>query len=673
MTYIMLALPFSFFHKPTFQLTPLDFHLRATLCDFMITYIRLHISVRCSSIPLRPNPFEATITMLRDHLSSPDAILDALLSPSPSKSSTVNEKKPMPTVQNRIFAPVAGTPIAGPQLSRAAAGAGRPPALGGRFLRPALPLWLAQILVHAASGCLFSFSFASSILPAGAGPEARGALHITCAFSSFLTVLLSVLWDGSHEIKYRSHFSARTSYAVLDVVTSLAVRTSANLQRANLIPYLVLVPVLCHTALFVTDPGIERDGYWSADIHPNHLSRTGGRFFAAVVSLVASIAIATYQVLVDTMIRRSLTAPGLDVDRLLYPLPCHGRVEGRAGGTDLGTGLVPFLPDDLIVQSIVWGCDGGGGAACGQLVRDLIAPRLGRASAHGPVYGGVSAFNMEEEEVRRSDAAIDAVAGAMLPSFVAATHGLGMLEEDTLRLALLESLGGTAPEEEINGAPAEARSLGLSSRHYHALRNRLQASEAAAAQRTQRIPQPMVVPLVRALCAYAGGLGEALVRISIQDSTFVETAAVGTSSSKRGVQYILPAGATACAKFSLLAAARLVALNAQARRHGWLSLLVPSVLHSAHRLRSGVLRYGESLMQRGTLWNGKGFAGLDANTHDKKIGKFIAIECPDLSRLLADCDEAATIIVRSLMHQDGARDTEIKVHSGCRKWLNGLQ
>ena len=78
-------------------------------------------------------------------------------------------------------------------------------------------------------------------------------------------------------------------------------------------------------------------------------------------------------------------------------------------------------------------------------------------------------------------------------------------------------------------------------------------------------------------------------------------------------------------------------------------------------------------MQRGTLWNGKGFAGLDANTHDKKIGKFIAIECPDLSRLLADCDEAATIIVRSLMHQDGARDTEIKVHSGCRKWLNGLQ
>ena len=217
-------------------------------------------------------------------------------------------------------------------------------------------------------------------------------------------------------------------------------------------------------------------------------------------------------------------------------------------------------------------------------------PASARASAHGPVYGGVSAFNMEEEEVRRSDAAIDAVAGAMLPSFVAATHGVGdagggYTEIGPSGIAWWHRPGGGNKWGPRRG-PVFLGCHPATTTH---------SEIGCKRRRQQRLKEPSGfrnlwwVPLVRALCAYAGGLGEALVRISIQDSTFVETAAVGTSSSKRGVQYILPAGATACAKFSLLAAARLVALNAQARRHGWLSLLVP--LCSAFRTSASKWRF----------------------------------------------------------------------------------
>jgi len=171
-----------------------------------------------------------------------------------------------------------------------------------------------------------------------------------------------------------------------------------------------------------------------------------------------------------------------------------------------------------------------------------------------------------------------------------------------------------------------------------------------------------VVPLVRALCAYAGGLGEALLRSCDAWQVMGQT-------RQRCITPSLPPGARTCAELAILAAARLVAMNQKDAatgsgvrcRHSWLSLMIPAVLHSAERLRRGVLRYAQNQMDRAGAANPEG-----------DLGNFVAVNCPDLRRLLIVCDEAAVLVLRAVKEETGSRDIEIRVHSVCRTWLSGL-
>jgi len=608
-------------------------------------YIGWFSIMRGSAIPLRPNPIDMTISALKQRFSSVASFLDAITVPDPTHRNTVtyngNNSSRAPS---RIYGPSSTF-----STNRSHHGA---VALGGRYMHPPLPIWLPQIFWHALAGAIFANVAASHLLPTHAGSEASFGLLLICSITSILTLLLTVLSDGSsHELKTQT-FSESLSgtLSVWDTFVSLTVRTLATMQKANLIPYLVLLPTIITIVLFcvgddtMATPASNDPSGGSVAL----LSRTYTAFVSAIISFFAAFFISTYLVLSDTLIRRALAAPGLDIDRLLLLLPRNAAADSKTA---------PFVAEDLIIQSVIWGCGGSGGNYCGSIVKNLAAARLGRDT--GPAYSAT--FDLEEEEVRRNDAAIETVADSMLPSRPPPLIGAGLLEGDVLRLALLETLGGGGQSvgisDDENVLDEVQQFLGIRTRYYIALRKRLLVSEEALARKSRAIQQPLVVPLVRALCAYAGGLGEALLR------------SCDGQTRQRCIAPSLPPGATTCAELAILAAARLVAMNKKDAatgsgvrcRHSWISLMIPSVLHSAERLRRGVLRYAQNQMDRA------GAANLEGD-----LGNFVAVNCPDLRRLLIVCDEAAVLVLRAVKEETGSRDIEVKVHSVCRTWLSGL-
>ena len=393
------------------------------------------------------------------------------------------------------------------------------------------------------------------------------------------------------------------------------------------------------------------------------------------------------------LVQKSLSSPGLDIDKLLYTAPPPLSYQPNSDNNN-----TPFLSEDLIIQSLLKDLDG-----CNTLLYDIVLPRL---ETDPNVFNGI---NIEEEEVRRNAAAMAKVANAILPSNgsspFAADSGIGQdstIAKDLLRVAVLESLGGNetaSASSNKNIMDDRWDCLCLSSRHTDALKNRLMLSEKST--QCGHVQQPIVVPLVRALCAYAGGIGEALLHYGSMDARTLpaqkyrprgdETLQVPLGRSQLyGVTWLLPPGAVLCVKYAIQAAARLVALDfilwnkdsSGARRHSWLSLLVPVVLHSAHKLRCGILEYAQIQMDRSirtshiprTRQNEKmePTERLRMKKDDAALGNFIAINCPSLGHVLSACDESAVAIMRSLVQVDGRRDAQVKVHNECKIWLNTL-
>eukprot|EP00978_Attheya_sp_CCMP212_P042492 scaffold259953_cov35-Attheya_sp.AAC.1 len=137
-------------------------------------------------------------------------------------------------------------------------------------------------------------------------------------------------------------------------------------------------------------------------------------------------------------------------------------------------------------------------------------------------------------------------------------------------------------------------------------------------------------------------------------------------------EWIIPAGAAVCAEYAIVAAARFVLLNLSSSslnmRHSHLSLLIPTVLHSAHRLHQGISCFAQMCRKRD---------GFDA-VADKS---FLALQYPELCPTLLASEEAALFILQGLDPSINATTNgphirclcaELKVHNDCRAWLMDL-
>ena len=261
-------------------------------------------------------------------------------------------------------------------------------------------------------------------------------------------------------------------------------------------------------------------------------------------------------------------------------------------------------------------------------------------------------MDMEEEEVRRNNVMMDRVAASILTGGVC---GHSSFEEDLLKFIILESLGGgNGPSIQQNQdalVPFE-----FSGRHYNTLMRYLNTIDLSSG-----IPS-----IVRALCAYAGGMGEALSQIS-SDSPLSGSTSAGKDT------FSLPSCACLAGTNAIKAAARLVILNMTntKTRFNRLSLFVPVILETTYKLRCGILDFVHFLYD-----SSESALQFQQEVRGETFGNFLAIKCPELSKVLTACDDCGVKILHFMRMVDGkgacTEVSELKVNDNVKDWLKSL-
>lgn len=275
--------------------------------------------------------------------------------------------------------------------------------------------------------------------------------------------------------------------------------------------------------------------------------------------------------------------------------------------------------------------------------------------------GKVRLLSLDREERGQNEDAMKSMANILLQKTAADENG-AHLEEDILRLAILSSLGGLG-----SGAPI-FDSAGL-----HHLEN---IKQWVLPRSTQQVAggrsDILSVPLVRALCAYGGGLGEALIMCSAQRTNSPIFA------------WSVPPGALVQSEYAIRAAARCIVLNlansAQCRtdwRSSHLSMMIPVLMNSACRLQTGVVRYAERkrTSKQGSTPNKKMQSTaltipLETPFHPDEDRSLLRTESPELLRVYNACNRSAAMVLEQLHSLEGTRGFELGLEGLTRKWMN---
>lgn len=244
-------------------------------------------------------------------------------------------------------------------------------------------------------------------------------------------------------------------------------------------------------------------------------------------------------------------------------------------------------------------------------------------------------LDMEREELRRNELARKTVATTLLSKSTSEDMG-AHLEDDIMRLSLLASLGGGS--NVVNYSSAIHTNIELW----------IQPLNVPSVTSSSR--EPEVVPLVRALNAYVGGLGEALIICS------------GQKSSASVNPWLLPSGAICCAIYAVRAVARLILHNLMVStrtlvdwRSTHLSILIPVFLSSVHWLEEGMVTF----TQGGILDN------LSSTNRTASIA-------PELLPIHQEIMECSMAVLEKLTSLEGNRKINFTVTPQCSQWIDSI-
>lgn len=249
--------------------------------------------------------------------------------------------------------------------------------------------------------------------------------------------------------------------------------------------------------------------------------------------------------------------------------------------------------------------------------------------------------DLEREELRRNDNATRAMATALVRKSMA-DETSAHLEEDVLRLAILASFGGGNYVESSNPE----------------IQKNIQSwiQPETFSKMTISRGEPGVVPLVRALCAYVGGLGEAFYICS------------GQRGSTTLNPWLLPPGAIVCAIYAVRAATRLILFNLSVStktladwRSTHLSMLIPVFLASAHRLELGMVKFAQSQLPENAT-----------NTSHLGIFDLFRLESPELLPLYQATFECTLGILEKLKSLEGISRVNFTVSPECSRWIDSI-
>lgn len=213
------------------------------------------------------------------------------------------------------------------------------------------------------------------------------------------------------------------------------------------------------------------------------------------------------------------------------------------------------------------------------------------------------------------------------------------LEEDILRIAILESFGGR-PDSLPNMKGDEC--------HQQAINTWVDQPMG----RYQRYNENLAASFVRGFVVYIGGLGRTLQLCTQMD----------TGSSKK-MMWTIPPGALASADYAVHAAARCIirslAPDGQALadwKSSTLSVQIPTTLMAIFQLQRGTISYSKYIS-----FDGK-----------KDARAYIAKHDPDLYSVVRLCDQAANSILSRMKTLSGIGRIDLALKSECLEWVNVL-
>jgi hypothetical protein len=210
-------------------------------------------------------------------------------------------------------------------------------------------------------------------------------------------------------------------------------------------------------------------------------------------------------------------------------------------------------------------------------------------------------LDIEKEEKKRNEAAMSSMATLLLyktPMDEAGPH----LEEDILRLAVVSSISTWVGD--------------------------------GGADEWKKLEEPYFVPICRGLCAYFGGLGEALIQ---------------TASNKQSLRsyWLMPPGCIVIAEYSIRGATlcllSAISSNITTWSNSHLATLVPALLTSLFRLETGLVEYVQIFGQ----------SRLSTMTENEKMN-LLRTQCPQYIPLFVMVDRSSRNLLQTIS-QDTSR------------------
>ena len=445
----------------------------------------------------------------------------------------------------------------------------------------------AQLLLSAFIGVGVAYSSALPFASTGTHGESssKAAMVMTCTVTTLLHLVATTLDGTSHELNPKRSIHSVNRRSISQLL--------AESTKTLFVSVLVVPIISIGSAISLT----ERN--WDG------VAQTG------ISCSLAALVIAAYLQFIDQFTRILLCSRLTDLKQLIV----------EVSGDDSLERYLDVVLYSILHSNIV-------------LVKSLGSPHLDGAMR-----------DLEMEERNRNACAIKAMAETLLEA-VSIECG-APLEEDILRVAVLESVGGKGA---FGTSSSELDSA--SDWHVHNIKLWVQPDDKLAIGGKRR--EPLAVPLVRALCAYAGGLGEAM-QVCTSYSATVESL------------WLIPPGAIACAEYAIRSAARCLVWNfsnSDRTLNDWrgnqLSILLPVVLHSAFRLEAGVIKYAMSRANR-----------KPSDQVENKL-ELIKVECPELLSLFLACNQSAVMILQKVFATQGKKNADLKLDDDCSKWVNEI-
>jgi hypothetical protein len=404
------------------------------------------------------------------------------------------------------------------------------------------------------------------------------SVHVTSSILTVLGSLLSILDGVSHEIN---------PFVLLEPTNHKWYANLCHTIARNVIYTAVIVPIL---AILLTKFVLPSSVFQSYNLS----------FLQLYVHLTANcIMLSFYLTSMDEMLRTSLFHPHPNLTKMVNELS-----DEPPEVTLLGVMLNSILCDATLVQ---------------QVVQSSVP-----TSMSGP----------ERDELKRSEVLTRKMARVYLIPKKEHTLSEAPLEEDVLRILLLELLGGGRRESERH------------ERMIHAWIDR-----PVPRRQPSKIQEPLSCLLVRGLCTFIGGAGEALVLCSSSSDpekwklspSFFCGLDLAMEAVKRCIVHSLtPDGKNTLCDW----------------KSSHLSTQVPSALTALHQLQRGVVRYNMATVQS-----------------DKSLGQRVGNAGTRIplskayGQLVQKCDSTALSILQSMKSLKGLGRVDFAITDReCLEW-----